>query len=82
MEEKGEASAAKFVCEGKAKITFGSSNEVFYNPVQIFNRDLSVACIQVYNEELFHLTVKYKKKSGRTRKGEGEKECTGRNITI
>ena len=26
--------------EGKAKILFPSSNEVFYNPVQEFNRDL------------------------------------------
>ncbi len=28
------------VCEGRAKILFPSHNEVFYNPVQEFNRDL------------------------------------------
>lgn len=28
------------VCEGQAKILFPSHNEVFYNPVQEFNRDL------------------------------------------
>ena len=28
------------ICEGRAKILFPSSNEVFYNPVQEFNRDL------------------------------------------
>lgn len=29
------------VCEGAAKIAFPSANEVFYNPVQEFNRDLT-----------------------------------------
>ena len=28
------------VCEGKAAILFPESGEVFYNPVQVFNRDL------------------------------------------
>lgn len=30
--------------EGKATILFPSQNEVFYNPVQEFNRDLRFAC--------------------------------------
>ena len=30
--------------EGRARILFPSSNEVFYNPVQEFNRDLRCAC--------------------------------------
>lgn len=29
------------VTEGAAKIAFPSANEVFYNPVQEFNRDLT-----------------------------------------
>lgn len=29
-----------------------SSNEAFLNPVQEFNRDLSVACIRIWSEEL------------------------------
>lgn len=29
-----------------------SENEAFLNPVQEFNRDLSVACIRVWSEEL------------------------------
>ncbi len=29
-----------------------SSNEAFLNPVQEFNRDLSVACIRTWSEEL------------------------------
>ena len=31
------------ITEGRAKILFPSSNEVFYNPVQEFNRDLRLA---------------------------------------
>lgn len=62
MEEDIEASPNKVVHEGKAKVTFPNPNEVFYNPVQVFNRDLSVACIQNYSEHLFPLTVKFKKK--------------------
>nr|KAF6273658.1 tRNA methyltransferase 1 [Myotis myotis] len=33
------------VTEGSAKIAFPSANEVFYNPVQEFNRDLTCAVI-------------------------------------
>ncbi|XP_038640983.1 tRNA (guanine(26)-N(2))-dimethyltransferase isoform X1 [Scyliorhinus canicula] len=33
------------ISEGKAKIIFPSANEVFYNPVQEFNRDLTCAVI-------------------------------------
>ena len=62
MDEASEASKSNTVYEGKAKITFANPNEVFYNPVQVFNRDLSVACIQVYTKELFPLTIKFKKK--------------------
>ena len=62
MDKVPEGSKSQDVYEGKAKITFNNPNEVFYNPVQVFNRDLSVACIQVYTEELFPLTVKFKKK--------------------
>ncbi|XP_072043894.1 tRNA (guanine(26)-N(2))-dimethyltransferase-like isoform X2 [Amphiura filiformis] len=39
------------VKEGKAEILFPSSNEVFYNPVQEFNRDMSTAVISLYAEE-------------------------------
>lgn len=28
------------ISEGRAKILFPDTNEVFYNPVQVFNRDL------------------------------------------
>ena len=36
--------------EGKAEIHFPNSNEVFYNPVQELNRDLSTAVISLFSE--------------------------------
>ena len=42
---KEDSSAVK-ITEGRACILFPSSNEVFYNPVQEFNRDLRyIRCI-------------------------------------
>jgi tRNA G26 N,N-dimethylase Trm1 len=38
--------------ENTAHIILPSSDEAFLNPVQEFNRDLSVACIRVWSEEL------------------------------
>lgn len=40
-EERPPADPAATVTEGAAKIAFPSANEVFYNPVQEFNRDLT-----------------------------------------
>lgn len=37
---KSDKSCHVEIQEGKAKILFPNSNEVFYNPVQEFNRDL------------------------------------------
>lgn len=34
--------------EGQAKVLFPSENTVFYNKVQVFNRDLSILIIQTY----------------------------------
>ncbi|XP_064478026.1 tRNA (guanine(26)-N(2))-dimethyltransferase-like [Ornithodoros turicata] len=36
------------VKEGKAEVLFPSTHDVFYNPVQEFNRDMSVAVIQEF----------------------------------
>jgi tRNA (guanine26-N2/guanine27-N2)-dimethyltransferase len=44
-----------------------SANEAFLNPVQEFNRDLSVACIRVWSEEL------NRAKEERWRKGQQKK---------
>ncbi|KAI3353482.1 hypothetical protein L3Q82_020007 [Scortum barcoo] len=40
------------VKEGKASILFPSANEVFYNPVQEFNRDLTCAVITEFARDL------------------------------
>ncbi|KAG8177922.1 hypothetical protein JTE90_015357 [Oedothorax gibbosus] len=36
------------VTEGKAEVLFPSSHDVFYNPVQEFNRDLSIAILKQF----------------------------------
>lgn len=40
------------VKEGEAKILFPKENEVFYNPVQEVNRDLSILMIGLFREQL------------------------------
>ncbi|XP_063713673.1 tRNA (guanine(26)-N(2))-dimethyltransferase-like [Symsagittifera roscoffensis] len=40
------------ITEGQAQITGQSDATVFYNPVQEFNRDLSIALIKTYSESL------------------------------
>ncbi|XP_039108185.1 tRNA (guanine(26)-N(2))-dimethyltransferase isoform X3 [Hyaena hyaena] len=44
-EERASEAQETTVTEGAAKIAFPSANEVFYNPVQEFNRDLTCAVI-------------------------------------
>ncbi|KFM57832.1 tRNA (guanine(26)-N(2))-dimethyltransferase, partial [Stegodyphus mimosarum] len=39
------------VTEGKAEVLFPSSHDVFYNPVQEFNRDLSIAILKQFINE-------------------------------
>ena len=36
------------VQEGRAQVLFPSKKDVFYNPVQEFNRDLSIAVIKLH----------------------------------
>ncbi|KAJ2632141.1 RNA methyltransferase tRNA(m5U54)methyltransferase [Coemansia sp. RSA 1290] len=38
------------ISEGKATILFPRNNEVFYNPVQQFNRDMSIAAIKTWRD--------------------------------
>lgn len=40
-EERPPAAPEATISEGAAKIVFPNANEVFYNPVQEFNRDLT-----------------------------------------
>lgn len=45
------------VTEGKADILFPKQEEVFYNPIQQFNRDLSVTCIRAW-DNLYGVNLK------------------------
>ncbi|XP_051528168.1 tRNA (guanine(26)-N(2))-dimethyltransferase [Myxocyprinus asiaticus] len=49
--ESGLLPGETVVREGKATILFPSANEVFYNPVQEFNRDLTCAVITEFARE-------------------------------
>ncbi|CEM11212.1 unnamed protein product [Vitrella brassicaformis CCMP3155] len=40
----------KLIHEGKAQVEVSAANEVFYNPAQVVNRDLSVICIKAYHQ--------------------------------
>lgn len=42
----------KLHTENTTRILLPDNNEAFLNPVQEFNRDLSIACIRVWSEEL------------------------------
>jgi len=46
-----DKSAFTSIKEGKAEILFPSSHDVFYNPVQEFNRDISIAVIREYAKD-------------------------------
>ncbi|ORY89205.1 N2,N2-dimethylguanosine tRNA methyltransferase [Syncephalastrum racemosum] len=48
-----DASKYNMVTEGKASILFPKENEVFYNPVQEFNRDMSIAAIRTWSQIFF-----------------------------
>ncbi|KAM3864962.1 tRNA (guanine(26)-N(2))-dimethyltransferase [Diretmus argenteus] len=52
MPKTGLLPGETVVKEGKAAILFPSANEVFYNPVQEFNRDLTCAVITEFSREL------------------------------
>ncbi|KAG8230897.1 hypothetical protein J437_LFUL002928 [Ladona fulva] len=60
-EEKSVCNDPSVVKEGKAEILLSSSKKVFYNPVQEFNRDLSVAVLKLFAED-HRETLKNKKK--------------------
>ena len=68
-----DTSKYNIISEGKAKILFPKDNEVFYNNVQEFNRDISIAVIKtwsnIFSEEK---EVKLRKKRGEGRSLEGE----------
>ncbi|KAI9189906.1 RNA methyltransferase tRNA(m5U54)methyltransferase [Blastocladiella emersonii ATCC 22665] len=55
------------ITEGQATILFPTNNEVFYNPVQQFNRDMSIAAIRTWRDLVSQEKwAKALKKEGRT----------------
>jgi len=58
-----------------------SSDEAFLNPVQEFNRDLSVACIRVWSEELDRLK-EGKWRKAQTKRGNQDKEKKGSSTPL
>ncbi|EJD02303.1 N2,N2-dimethylguanosine tRNA methyltransferase [Fomitiporia mediterranea MF3/22] len=56
--------------EGSARILLPATDEAFLNPVQEFNRDLSVACIRTWSEELDRVKErKWKERAGKVEQG-------------
>uniref|UniRef100_T1J0H2 tRNA (guanine(26)-N(2))-dimethyltransferase n=1 Tax=Strigamia maritima TaxID=126957 RepID=T1J0H2_STRMM len=71
-----DTSSYVVVAEGKAKILFPSAKDVFYNPVQEFNRDLSIAVIREFTRDYFKngKTLKRKKINGENNDADDEIE--------
>ncbi|KYK64899.1 putative tRNA (guanine(26)-N(2))-dimethyltransferase [Toxoplasma gondii TgCatPRC2] len=44
----GDQATSGFIPEGLVRIMSSGNNEVFYNPVQVFNRDLSIMVIKAF----------------------------------
>lgn len=63
--------------ENTSSILLPSTNEAFLNPVQEFNRDLSVACIRVWSEEL-NKTKEIKWRQMQERKAKKSKDGSDR----
>ena len=75
--------------EGKAKIIFPKSNTVFYNNVQVFNRDLSISVIKYFTQlyqqsrkipatEKDHEALKYVAAI----KDDGDNTCTNMDVNM
>ncbi|KAH8116969.1 N2,N2-dimethylguanosine tRNA methyltransferase, partial [Phellopilus nigrolimitatus] len=67
--------------ENTARILLPATDEAFLNPVQEFNRDLSVACIRVWSEQFDAAKEKkWRDRNARAAAGEGkEKKGKGKN---
>lgn len=67
--------------EGQAAIVFGQNNEVFYNKVQVFNRDLSILAIKTFVEdrkkEIAERAAKKAEKAKARAESKGSKPAAG-----
>jgi tRNA (guanine26-N2/guanine27-N2)-dimethyltransferase len=64
LESTESPSEFTIIKEGKAEIKFPKGNQVFYNPVQEVNRDLSVLAIQTWCDIFEKEKDNLKKKEG------------------
>ncbi|CDO96258.1 unnamed protein product [Kluyveromyces dobzhanskii CBS 2104] len=67
-----DVSQFKIVQEGDAKILFPNEETVFYNPIQQFNRDLSVTCIKALDELYQEEQLERRKLKNKNRKRKTE----------
>lgn len=58
--------------EGRASVLFENENQVFYNPVQQFNRDLSTLAIRAWSQEFMEMRAAKKKKKNNNRKAKNK----------
>ncbi|XP_041980923.1 probable tRNA (guanine(26)-N(2))-dimethyltransferase isoform X2 [Aricia agestis] len=79
MEVTKAEHSTKSIIEGQAEIRL-SSEKVFYNPVQEFNRDLSIAVLSVFIQDFKE--ERLKKKEKRDSKGEDTSPIVEAPITI
>lgn len=64
--KRNSGRSLNFIKEGAAEILLSSTKNVFYNPVQEFNRDISVCALTVFSED--HQKDPHYKKRGLKRK--------------
>ncbi|KAK9239624.1 N2,N2-dimethylguanosine tRNA methyltransferase-domain-containing protein [Lipomyces kononenkoae] len=71
--EKPDASKYILLTEGRATVLYESENQVFYNPVQQFNRDLSTCAIRAWSEEYTERKTAAKRNQRKKRKLRNDK---------
>jgi len=78
MESIGVPDGFRLFTENTSHILL-SANDAFLNPVQEFNRDLSVACIRTWSEDRNHEKEQtwWKSKQGKTARAWGNKKLKG-----
>lgn len=86
MTNENDADNFAKIREGRAEILFPQNNEVFYNPVQEFNRDMSIASIKtwasIFRQETKTSWYKRVEKRIRTEKNLGAEETVIPKFTI
>lgn len=83
--EKGKEcldSEKKVLTEGKAELLLSSSRNVFYNPVQEFNRDLSIAVLTLCAEDHHRKVLERKVKENEKLHENGSEDVSVEELTV